>query len=126
MPPLGERLRHVGAAQACLARSSRVHNTDITLFKTFDLTEREKLEFRVGLFNAFNRAFANPALGDILLNVQTGCVRRVSGVPTGTGGTVDDICDPTGGFVITNPDQFGTIVNKHGHRIVELALKYNF
>ena len=30
------------------------------------------------------------------------------------------------GFVITNADQFGTIVNKHGHRIVELALKYTF
>jgi hypothetical protein len=107
-------------------RSPSRYNTDITLFKTFDFTERQNLEFRVGFFNIFNQAFANPNLGDILLQLNTSCVRRVSGIPNGNGGTANDICDPTGGFVINNPDAFGTIVNKHGHRLIEFALKYNF
>jgi hypothetical protein len=47
-------------------------------------------------------------------------------VPNGNGGVASNICDPTGGFRIDNADTFGTIVNKHGHRIIEFALKYNF
>jgi hypothetical protein len=107
-------------------RSPSRYNTDITLFKTFDISERQNVEFRAGFFNIFNQAFANPNLGDVQLNINTQCLRRVSGIPNGNGGTVNDICDPTGGFKITNPDDFGTILNKHGHRIVEFALKYNF
>lgn len=107
-------------------RSPARFNTDLTLFKTFSITERQNLELRFGFFNIFNQAFANPSLGDINLNVQTECLRRVDGVPDGAGGTANGICDPTGGYRIVNTDEIGRIVNKHGHRIIEFALKYNF
>jgi hypothetical protein len=107
-------------------RSPRRSNTDITVFKTFNITESQNVEFRAGFFNIFNQAFPNPGLGDIITQLQTTCNRRVSGVPNGIGGTSDNVCDPTGGYTITNADAFGTIVNKHGHRLVEFALKYNF
>jgi len=99
-------------------------NNDVTLFKTFRITEAQNVEFRVGLFNVFNQAYPNPGLGDILLTVQTDCNRKVD-APNGIGGTVN-ICDPTGGYKITNSDEIGRVVNKHGHRIIEFALKYNF
>jgi len=101
-------------------------NTDITLFKTFNIHESQNLELRFGFFNIFNQAYANPNLGDVLLNLQTSCNRRVNGVPDGNGGTNDNVCDPTGGYSITNADTFGLITGKHGHRIIEFALKYNF
>jgi hypothetical protein len=107
-------------------RSPTRFNTDITLFKTFDITERQNVEFRLGVFDIFNQAYANPALGDINLDLQTACNRTVSGIPDGTGNTSGTICDPTGGYKILNADTFGLIVNKHGHRIIEFALKYNF
>jgi hypothetical protein len=107
-------------------RSPARFNTDITLFKFFRITESQNIEFRTGFFNIFNQAFANPGLGDINLNLQTECIRRVNGVPNGIGGTADNVCDPSSGYRIVNPDQFGRIVNKHGHRIIEFALKYNF
>lgn len=106
-------------------RSPTRYNTDITIFKFFPIGERQNIEFRTGFFNIFNQAFSNPNLGDINLTLQTECRRRLSGIPNGAGGTVD-ICDPTGGYRIVNADQFGRIVNKHGHRIIEFAFKYNF
>jgi hypothetical protein len=122
LPGLGD----TGAYQSPFyLRSPTRYNTDITLFKYFNLTERQNIEFRAGFFNIFNQAFSNPNLGDINLNLQTECIRRLTGVPNGAGGTAD-ICDPTGGYRIVNADQFGRIVNKHGHRIIEFALKYNF
>jgi len=50
--------------------------------------------------------------------VQTDCNRVIS--------ATDTRCDPTGGYHITNTNDIGTISNKHGHRLVEFALKYNF
>jgi hypothetical protein len=101
-------------------------NTDITLFKTFAVTEGQRLEFRTGIFNIFNQAYANPGLGDVDLTLQTACLERVSGVPNGEGGTVDNICNPLGGYTITNAETFGRITGKHGRRVVEFAIKYLF
>ena len=46
----------------------------------------------------------------------------------GDGGTVDNGCDPTGGFSFTEDtvNNFGRINIRRGHRIVEFALKYFF
>jgi hypothetical protein len=53
---------------------------------------------------------------------------RVNGVPNGTGGTSDNICDPTGGFSFTQNtiDNFGKIILQRGKRVVEFALKFYF
>jgi len=116
-------------------RSPSRNNFDVTFFKNFNFTETKKLQFRVGLFNAFNEAFANPDLGDINLTLETqnainpatGTCFTVNGVPNGVG-TTDNVCDPTKGYTYTQNtlNNFGTIVKKHGHRRIELALKFYF
>ena len=65
---------------------------------------------------------------DINLNLNTTCNRTFNGVPNGVGGTVDNVCDPTGGFAFTQDtiNNFGRINLRRGHRIVEFALKYYF
>ena len=44
------------------------------------------------------------------------------------GGTVDNVCDPRGGFHFTDQtvNNFGKIISKRGRRIVEFAVKLYF
>lgn len=126
-------------------RAPTTNNFDVTFFKNFAFTETRKLQFRLGLFNVFNTAFANPDLGDIaglngqslainttnVTNPATGtCFRLPVGTPTGTGTIAADsqLCDPTRGFAIdqSTTNSFGQIVNKHGHRRIEIAFKFYF
>ena len=112
-------------------------NFDVSFFKTFKFSETKSLQFRSGFFNIFNSAYANPGTGDIDTTLQTACNAHLPiGINNGTGVTVQDttagapvgfsnICDPTKGFHFT-PGTFGQITNKHGHRVVELALKFYF
>jgi hypothetical protein len=106
-------------------------NHDITLFKNFGLGGDRKLQFRVGAFNIFNQAIPGIDIGgsnDIDFGLQTVCNRRVNGVPNGAGGTVDNQCDPTGGFSFTENtlQNFGKIVLQRGHRVIEFAVKLYF
>jgi hypothetical protein len=110
-------------------------NFDVSFFKNFNFGESKKLQFRTGFFNIFNQAYPtqiSPTGGlgssDIYLTLNTVCNVRRDNVPNGAGGTVNGICDPTGGFHYdqTTIDNFGKIVNKHGRRIVEFALKFYF
>jgi hypothetical protein len=114
-------------------RSPHRVNHDISLFKNFVISERQKIQFRAGFFNIFNQAFPRYIQGDFSnsdVNVQlnTVCNRRVNGVPNGAGGTADNVCDPSGGFSFDQNtiNNFGKVTNKHGHRIIEFALKYYF
>jgi hypothetical protein len=126
-------------------RAPTTSNFDVTFFKNFNFTESKKLQFRLGLFNVFNQAFANSDLGDISglngqslalntrnrINPATGtCFRIPVGTPTGTGTIAADstLCDPTRGYEIdpNTLSSFGQIVNKHGHRRIELAFKFYF
>ena len=104
-------------------------NHDVTLFKNFEISGEQKLQFRVGFFNIFNQAFANPFIGnDINLTLDTRCNVRRSGIPNGTGALANDVCDPTQGFIYTPQtiDNFGKINLKRGRRVVEFVLKYYF
>jgi hypothetical protein len=117
-------------------------NHDMSFFKNFNITERQKIQFRAGFFNIFNQAFPRYIQGDfsnsdVNVRLDTVCLVHRNGVPNGTGGTSDNVCDPTGGFRFTDKvafpgdatdtvHEFGKVVNKHGHRIIELALKYYF
>jgi hypothetical protein len=111
-------------------RAPTRQNHDITLFKNFALRGEQKLQFRVGMFNIFNQAFAstNITRADIDLTLDTVCNRTVDNVPNGVGGTVNGVCDPTGGFSLTETTRqnFGRINILRGRRIVEFALKYYF
>lgn len=107
---------------------------DISFFKNFQITERQKIQFRTGLFNIFNQAYprfsqgASQADNDVYVTLNTVCNVKVNGVPNGSGGTSDNVCDPTKGYSFdqTTIDNFGKVTRKHGHRIVEFALKYYF
>ncbi len=101
---------------------------DVSFFKNFKFGETKSLQFRSGFFNIFNFSFADPNRGDIDTTLQTTCKQFLpAGINNGTGQTVagNTICDPTKGFNI-NASTFGQITQKHGHRIVELALKFYF
>jgi len=103
-------------------------NHDLTLFKNFAISGEQKIQFRLGFFNIFNQAFANPFIGnDINLTLDTVCNVIVQDVPDGAGGT-PDVCDPTRGFTYTPQTiaNFGKINLKRGHRVVEFVLKYYF
>jgi hypothetical protein len=118
-------------------------NFDVSFFKNFNFSESKKFQFRAGFFNIFNQAYPTQINitsldgggTDLFLTLDTVCNVRKSGVPNGNGGTVDNICDPTGGFRYTDGragdrsdtlHNFGKITNKHGRRIVEFAFKFYF
>jgi hypothetical protein len=114
-------------------RTPTRHNHDITLFKNFAIRGEQKLQFRIGLFNIFNQAFAttNISREDINLTLNTVCNRTVSNVPDGSGGFAQDggaVCDPTGGFSFDQNtlDNFGRVNLLRGRRVIEFALKYYF
>jgi hypothetical protein len=105
-------------------------NFDVSLFKNFPIGQgSKKLQFRVGFFNIFNQAAPSPTTGqDVNLALQTACNVRVNGVPNGSGGTYDNVCDPTQGFSLTQNsiDNFGKVLLQRGKRVIEFALKFYF
>lgn len=100
---------------------------DLTVFKDFQLGGSKRLQFRVGIFNLFNQAYPDPLQNDIDLTLQTDCNVRVNGVPNGVD-TSDNQCDPTGGFHFTDNTlaNFGKVITKRGHRVIELAVRFFF
>jgi hypothetical protein len=114
-------------------------NFDVSFFKNFNFSESKKLQFRAGFFNIFNQAYpnrydvANPTNSDIYLTLNTVSLDRDANgnckttAPDGNGGT-RSVCDPTKGYAFTSDtlNNFGTITNKHGRRIVEFAFKFYF
>jgi len=124
-----------GYQPAFYMRSPSRHNFDVTFFKNFGISENKKIQFRAGFFNIFNEAYANTDLSDINLTLQTVCNQTApAGINNGTGQTTTPICDPTKGFHFATPAEnptnnintFGKVINKHGHRRVELAFKFYF
>jgi hypothetical protein len=103
---------------------------DLTLFKNFGLGGNKKLQLRVGAFNIFNQAYPTYNLGftDLDLALESVCNVTVNGVPNGSGGTTDNVCNPEGGFRFTDQtlNNFGKIISKRGRRIIEFAVKFYF
>jgi hypothetical protein len=101
-------------------------NHDVSVFKNFTLKGDTKLQLRVGAFNVFNQAYPNA--NDIDLRLEANCNVHASHVPNGSGGYSDNVCDPLGGYSLTQntKDNFGKIITKRGHRVVEFALKLFF
>jgi hypothetical protein len=110
-------------------RSPAKNFHDITVFKDFKLGGDRRLQFRVGAFNVFNQAYPNFRPNrDYDLVLDTTCLVRRSGVPNGSGGTADNVCDPMGGYRLTDTTlaNFGKIITKRSHRVMEFALRLFF
>jgi len=115
-------------------RSPHRQNHDISFFKNFRITESKRIQFRAGFFDIFNQAYPRYSqyngqnLNDINTTLTATCNDATAqNVPNGNG-TSNNVCDPTKGFhfdanTIAN---FGKITNKHGHRVIELAIKFYF
>jgi hypothetical protein len=103
-------------------------NSDLSVFKSFAMGGRKRLQLRIGFFNLFNQATPAFFFGDIDLNLETMCNVRVDGVPNGAGGTADGVCDPSQGFHFTDlaKQNFGKIVTKRGRRVIEVAARFDF
>jgi hypothetical protein len=77
-------------------------NSDLGMFKNFNISESKKLQFR---FNAYN--FLNHPLWSFYNGTNLGSV----------------------GFSapnVTNTPNWGTVVDKQGHRVVQVAVKFYF
>jgi len=109
-------------------RSPSRWNWDITFFKNFPMGGSKKLQVRFGFFNIFNQSYATFNSQDMDLRLDTTCNVQRNGVPDGSGGTSDNVCDPLGGFSYTEQtlNNFGDIILKRGRRIVEFAVKFYF
>ncbi len=131
-------------------RTPRRANWDISFFKNFRFTETKNIQFRAGFFNIFNQAFPKnidnqtASNSDIYLTLETRCTRTpvnqtlvladgtvtqfTQSLPNGTGGTINNVCDPSKGFTFTDAtkNNFGKITTKRGQRVIELALKFTF
>jgi hypothetical protein len=87
------------------------NNWDMTLFKSFSLGEDRRLEFRWAVFDVFNRAqldYPNTSANFTwLLPANATSLNQ-------------------GHAVLSNPQQFGYITDKHGHREMEFAIKLFF
>ncbi len=114
-------------------RSPHRSNFDMTFFKNFNFTESKKLQFRAGFFNIFNQAFPlyngiDDPNNDFNARLVAVCNVTLNNVPNGAGGTSNNVCDPTQGYHFdqNTVNTFGKITGKHGHRVVEFALKFYF
>jgi outer membrane receptor protein involved in Fe transport len=101
---------------------------DLTVFKDFPLGGARRLQLRFGVFNLFNQAYPDMInFQDIDFHLNTSCNVSVPDVPNGVGGT-GTVCDPTAGYAFTDNtiSNFGKVITKRGHRVIELAVRFFF
>lgn len=107
LPNIGQ----LGIFEQPTFRSPGFNNWDFTLFKKFHLGEKRELEFRWAAFDIVNRA-------QLDFPQTTANFNWV--LPLGATSL------SKGRAVLSNTDTFGKILNKHGHRQMEAAIKLYF
>ena len=107
LPPVGK----LGTFEQPTFRSPGFNKYDATLFKEFPLGEKTRLQFRIAAFDIFNRAQLDFPDTSAAFNwtLPLGATSLSQGVPS-----------------LANPDSFGKITNKHGHRELEYGIKILF
>lgn len=91
-------------------------NTDLTLAKTFKITERQNVQFRFQTFNPLNHSLVSFNSGD--QNAKIAGFSSTGQVTNATGST-----HPCPGPQCTN---FGYADYALGHRVLELGVRYSF
>jgi len=93
-------------------------DSDLTLLKTFKITERQNLQFRFAAFNFLNHDLLSFVNNDNNLKLN---LNDLGQVVTGTS------CPLTsGGTACTQTPTFGVATAHVGHRILEVGVKYTF
>ncbi len=107
LPPIGK----LGTFEQPTFRSPGFNKYDATLFKEFPLGEKTRLQFRIAAFDIFNRAQLDFPDTSAAFNwtLPLGATSLSQAVPS-----------------LANPDSFGKITNKHGHRELEYGIKILF
>jgi hypothetical protein len=111
-------------------------NSDLALFKTFNLTERQHVEFRLSGFNFLNHpleSLQGGADSAISFNYQCGALPYNGGgngagpCYYGQGQYVPASPAPTGKYVINGTQSAsGYASTKYGRRVLEFSAKYTF
>jgi hypothetical protein len=109
-------------------------NSDLALFKTFNVTERQHVEFRVSAFNFLNHpleSFQGGADMSISFNYACGgSTPYASGgplCPNGSGQYYLNAPNSTGPYVVNgNQTRPGYASTKYGRRVMEFSAKYSF
>jgi hypothetical protein len=94
-------------------------NSDMTLQRTFKLTERKQLEFRLAGFNFINHPLSTFNFGGNQTNLALDFGNSNASAAT----------TPSQAFAqatVINPTQFGFTPYRSGYRIVELTARFNF
>ena len=96
-------------------------NSDLTLLKTFKLTERQNLQFRFAAFNFLNHDLLSFTNNDSNLKLNLNDLGQV------ITGIDPKICPPTtSGKSCTAHSTFGQATIHVGGRLLELGVKYSF
>jgi hypothetical protein len=93
---------HNGAFILPYIKGPAFFNNDLTLFKDFNISEHQKLQFRVSGYNFLNHPLTSFINGDNNLNLSFDSTGKLSN------------------------NRFGYADWQIGHRIIQLAVKYNF
>jgi hypothetical protein len=111
-------------------------NSDLAIFKTFNVTERQHVEFRLSAFNFLNHpleSFQGGADSAISFNYSCGGSATTNyangGAPCtyGNGAFYNTFVPPTGKYVVNgNQTEAGYASTKYGRRVVEFSAKYSF
>jgi hypothetical protein len=119
LPPVGQ----LGTTEEPQFLGPGSNNYDMTLFKSFKLGEQRRLEFRIAAFDIFNRAQLDTPAQDSVPNPSINFMLP-AGATSFTQGTASTVTNasPT----CSGGNTVGCIMSKHGHREMELALKFYF
>jgi hypothetical protein len=95
-----------GPALLPVAYGPAYFNSDLSLFKNFEMTETKKLQFRVQMYNFLNHPlWTYSGANNLSLNFQQ---------------------DPTTQAITLGNTNFGKTTTKEGNRVIELAVKFYF
>jgi len=108
-------------------------NSDLAVFKTFKVTERQNVEFRLSAFNFLNHAlesFQNQSNGDMTISMNYECNGAVGSqsnpCPLGSGQYVVTNV-PTGKYKLDGSTiASGYASTKLGRRVLEMSARYTF